>query len=387
VRLTPSRAGVALAIFALVAPARADPAGHPRVSLHIDPCVAVDPTEVRRIAAIELDAQLAEEAEPDTTRVRVTCDGPFVRVEAVDPITGKSLARAVHLETAMLSARPRLLAIAVAELVSASWTELAYNPRPQVPAASPAPSDEAKAAALHTVRERAPDSVPGASRGVASPPAAPSSSAIASHTTFVTSTGEGLPPPSATSLTYVAPPESPRSPDAVRAFRIEGLFEVRRLPVPGVTSLGVGVAVSRRVRGPIGVELDLLGDHGEATTLLGDVSLDTLSLGPSVFLETERGRFTLRGGAGLRVGLADLSGHASSSGDVVSRSFWSPWGGPFASASGYLAIVRGVALTLGAQLGDAPFPVTGRVIVGTAETDVSLVGAWFEARAGVSGSF
>ncbi len=88
---------------------------------------------MRRITTVELDARLVDEGETDTTRVEASCAGSLVLIEATDPITGKSLSRLVNLAAEMEAARPRLLAIAITELVSASWTELASNPKPTVP--------------------------------------------------------------------------------------------------------------------------------------------------------------------------------------------------------------------------------------------------------------
>jgi hypothetical protein len=108
--------------------------------------------EAQRIAAIELRAALVERAQdPATTQVETTCTADAARIRVVDPTTGKSLERSVVLSETAPSARPRLLALAIAELVSASWYELERNPEPKAPPAlqlAPPPAREAARRAI-----------------------------------------------------------------------------------------------------------------------------------------------------------------------------------------------------------------------------------------------
>jgi hypothetical protein len=226
-------------VSALTRSSVADPLNRPRVTLALDPCVLAEPGEVRRSVAVELGADLAGSGEADTTRVIVSCRGAIVVLEVTDPITGKSLSRTVNLEIAPAAARSRLLALAIVELVSASWTELESNPVPAVPPASTPPSPEARAAALESVQVR--------------------QAQIA---------------PTATATLTATPPD----------YRVEGLLELRDFPSPGLASLGFGARLSKRITGPWGWGLDLLTDHGTVTRSAGAISIDTLSTGPSVFL-------------------------------------------------------------------------------------------------------
>ncbi|MAC29812.1 MAG: hypothetical protein CMH59_25590, partial [Myxococcales bacterium] len=105
-----------------------DEAPSPAAALQIDihPCVGVVPATVRRVTRIELDSdlELAELTPRDVTRVWVECardDTIALRVD--DPTTGKTVTRRVDLSTTAAMARSRLLALAIAELVSASWIE------------------------------------------------------------------------------------------------------------------------------------------------------------------------------------------------------------------------------------------------------------------------
>ncbi len=107
----------------------------PRVAIEVVGCDAPLASEVRRIAAIELRATLMEPtpggaADEPVTRVIASCGSGDARLDVNDPTTGKSLQRPVALTEAAPRERPRLLALAIAELVTASWSELETNPHP-----------------------------------------------------------------------------------------------------------------------------------------------------------------------------------------------------------------------------------------------------------------
>lgn len=71
------------------------------------------------------------------TKVTAVCRSTLAALAVADPTTGKSLERTVALTEAAPTGRARLLALAVAELVAASWSELQTNPQPRAPAATP----------------------------------------------------------------------------------------------------------------------------------------------------------------------------------------------------------------------------------------------------------
>jgi hypothetical protein len=127
----------------------------PRVSIGIAGCDPALAREAQRIAAIELRATLVESA-PDATVTQVTaaCRDTGAALEVIDPTTGKSLGRTVALTEAAPNGRARLLALAIAELVAASWSELQSNPRPQAPAATPLAPYAAREAARAAVADR-----------------------------------------------------------------------------------------------------------------------------------------------------------------------------------------------------------------------------------------
>jgi len=146
--------GVALALVA--APAIGSPGDErPRVSISVLGCEPALAREARRIAAIELRAALIDTT-PDetTTQITATCAAQTVNLRVIDPTTGKSLERTVALSQAAPTARARLLALALAELVVASWSELESNPEPKAPASAPLASPAAREAARRVIAPR-----------------------------------------------------------------------------------------------------------------------------------------------------------------------------------------------------------------------------------------
>ncbi len=128
----------------------------PRLQLRVDSCVKVDLGAVGKLVALELKATISDSTEGDVVRVAVTCQSRFVQIrvddpqtrEAVvnqvddrpvleirvdDPVTGKTLQRFVDLSLSENKTHSRLLALAIVELVSASWLEAVANPTPKVP--------------------------------------------------------------------------------------------------------------------------------------------------------------------------------------------------------------------------------------------------------------
>ena len=146
---------LALAVAVHTASARAEGLERPRVSIGIVGCDAALAREAQRIAAIELRATLVEPA-PDgsVTQVTAACRGSLADLNVADPTTGKSLGRTVALTEAAPNGRARLLALAVAELVVASWSELQNNPQPRAPAATPLAPYAAREAARAAVADR-----------------------------------------------------------------------------------------------------------------------------------------------------------------------------------------------------------------------------------------
>jgi hypothetical protein len=125
------------------------------VSIVVVDCDDALAREAQRIAAIELRAALVD-GTPDaaTTEVTATCSADSAKLRVVDPTTGKSLERSVALSQAAATARARLLALAIAELVAASWSELESNPEPKAPPVAPLAPVAAREAARGAIAPR-----------------------------------------------------------------------------------------------------------------------------------------------------------------------------------------------------------------------------------------
>lgn len=146
---------LALALRGAAAQASAGPE-RPRVSIEVVGCDPALAREAQRIAAIELRAILVPPAPDGTvTQVSAECRDTLAALIVIDPTTGKSLARTVTLTEAAPNGRPRLLALAVAELVVASWSELQSNPWPKATPATPLAPYAARQAARAAVADRA----------------------------------------------------------------------------------------------------------------------------------------------------------------------------------------------------------------------------------------
>ncbi|MDF2696316.1 MAG: hypothetical protein K0S65_4699, partial [Labilithrix sp.] len=119
------------------------------VAVTIDPCVEVRQAEVGHIVEIELRIRLSPPS-AEATRAEVTCEGDALEIRVDDPITRKRLTRRVPVVALGSSTKARLLALAVVELVSASWTELETDAPPAVepegPKLAPVVLEEARKA-------------------------------------------------------------------------------------------------------------------------------------------------------------------------------------------------------------------------------------------------
>ena len=331
---------LALAALFFIAPrAAAEPieaGAHPFVKLTIDECVAVPPAEVKKIVAVELGALLVDEGSPltgegarDTTIVLVSCSGKTIALHVDDPVTGKSLERSIDLSAEVPKARPRLVALAIVELVSASWTELEANPQPKVPAVTATASPAAKDAAKVNVRTRFLS------------PVAPSSSLRILATT-------GL-----------------------------RLFFPRTGPL---TSFGLRVGDDRGAFGFLGWAADMQAEHARVPVALGGVAVDTVSASFSALAFHRFSLVTLRAGLGVRLGAARITGEAGDAARVEGSSLAGFFGGPLCVVSVSFTPLGPLVIEAAAEGGFVAAPVRGHV---GEERDVGVSGGFIGATIGL----
>jgi hypothetical protein len=313
------------------------------VELHVDPCAPVDPDDARRIVAIELHADVTDPPshDPATTRVEVACVDRLVELRVTDPLTGKSLARRVALAEQPNESRSRLLALAIAELVAASWSELETNPQPAVPPATLDTSVAEKEAARRSVVARVP------------PPIRPD----------------------------VARPPAPaaRLDDRRDVFRLSTVLGTRWFMVGSDPLLGIGARATVDLDAGPELTLDALAEAGSVASTLGTIAVESWTVGAALSARRAFGRLTLHAGGGVRVGLVHFSGDPSSSATAEGKTLSAPWGGPMLVCGGLVDLGRRFALSLDAELGYAALPARALAVGGP---DARVEGTFLGATAG-----
>jgi hypothetical protein len=305
--------------------------GHPLVVLTIDPCMAIADEEVRRVVGIELAGVLADPADRsrEHTHVAVVCAGELVELRVDDPITGKALQRTIDLREAP-EARPRLLALAIVELISASWTELETNPEPQVPPVSMRASHESRQAALDVVQQAHP--LRAAPRPLE---------------------------PARTRLVAIA--------GGMGWFSGTGLLA------------GGGVRITRDNRHHIDWMADLQAHRGSARVSVGTVKVDALSAG-AVLAQRAWPTLGLHLGLGVRAGGLHLRGEPDAAEMETAHSGWAPWGGPMGLVTVSLAASRHLVFDLAAESGYVALEAGGLV---DGVRELAVKGPWIGVHAGI----
>jgi hypothetical protein len=250
-----------------------------RVSISVDKCGLRMADEIGRIAAIELHAERvpASESAPDVTRIDVTCESSSdtIALHVTDPLTSKDVARKVSVAGIDERAHARTIALAVAELVSASWVELETTPEPKV---QPIPQRVVEHSKSRPIGETA----------APKPKPHPSSS-----------------PP----IVF----------EAVAGARV--FFESRE-PL-----LGGGAAIEPWLSRTILLRFDGFVEHARTSRRPGEVDIDTVSTAAAVGIGTSAGNVRLTGTLGLRAGYARLVGLAKTQ-NVQGQVIEGPWVGP-----------------------------------------------------------
>jgi hypothetical protein len=267
-------------------------AAAPPVSLALDGCPHLSPTEVERILSAELGATLAVEGGPNVTEVTIVCEDVRVLVRVKDPLSRKTVQRSFDTSTFDMRATPRLIALAASELVLASWAELYSNPTPSVEPEGPIPSPESARAAREALRE----------------------------------------------LTLLDPPDEPepRSPTEAdepdeRVMRVLALASLRAFTANSSMLYGGGARVGEERFRLVAWTLDTLIENGPVVATVGDRTIrsnvTSWTFGASLLAYYRFEVLTLRAGAGLRAGIV-----------AADEATIAPWGWPLGVASFTLRI-------------------------------------------------
>jgi len=244
------------------------------VTTRVDPCVPVDLAQFNRLLQIELRTSAAQgAATPTLTEVSVSCGPAGIMLQLQDGLTRKSMARVLPAESFRDASSTRLLALAVAEFVVASWVELTLQPEPAVEPVGPRPPPQARQAVEQRMREQ-----------VASPE----------------------PPSGNLSLTS----------------GVQLWSEHNAIP------LGLGLRILQRPLPELAwtVSADLA--LGRARVDLGQVEVGTGSLGAALayVMPTEHAVFYI--GPGARLGLTRMQGSPDEPQHAIGENFSAPFGGP-----------------------------------------------------------
>ncbi len=323
---------------------------HGELYLEITPCPGVSTKEVQRLVPIELDVSLADAPNVGVPWASIRCEG----TKAI--LTYDRAQRTIDLAKIDPRARPRLLALALAELASpppppphAEETPAIVIPLPPPDLRPPPPSSI-----------EPPPRIEPPPPEIAPPPPPPP---------------KVEPPPPVT--VHAAATSTPAPTSLHLAASVMGgaqLFTAGGPPTFG------GRAAVEIAPSAFGARLDLGAHFGSEHVELGDVSLLAVAAGLSGFGRFEGGSIVAFDvGAGARVGFARIDGSPSNPASTEGSTVSGTWAGPF--------------LQLRATFRFAPLLVTAEVegglvirpVVGNAEgTAVAAAdGAWFGFHLGV----
>jgi len=319
------------------------------VRLEFGQCPDLDETEVRRVATAELQGQPSASSGPNVLEIGVTCEGPRVIIRVKDPLSRKAVQRSFNLSMSDPPARSRLVAIAATELVLASWAELQVGRPLTVPPEGGSPREldrRVASVAITRVRTRA---VAPSESGASQTPAVPA--------------GPDKPTAYEPTERRWYDLESPND----RMLRVTAVVSGREFfKLPGLL-WGGGLRVGEERFRFMSWSADALVESGTVGKPDSHYDLFTATVGGALLLWARSGPITARLGVGLRAGLAEVGGTASSV---------APWGWPLGTSSVTIRFSRQLVLDLA---GEAGYVVLGSGHAGQSD----LKGGWFSGQIGV----
>jgi hypothetical protein len=326
----------------------------PRLRLEIQRCVHIKQDHLSTLVQVELKGHVSVRSAQNVARVSVEVGcarGGGVTIQILDEDGIPVASRTLDIGAYGAASRPRLLALAIAEMVGAIWET---PPAPPVPEPKPAPAIPS-AAPGPTATATTPEAGPPAGQQKVEGPAAPSPSS---------------------GLDVELPPPPPKKQADEIHFDIGARVGTRKFG-GGPFEFGGALRGALSFRRRLVAELDLALETGVNGTSLGDVLGTTSSLGAWAGVMVEIEQFELRGGIGLRAGVAHLQGKPS--GTAHGASVTGGWMGPMLALAG-CAHFGEMRVEVGLDGGVNLMPV--RALVENAP-EVSISGAWFTLQLGV----
>ncbi len=337
--------GVLLCLLSSASVARAEAPLPPepvtlRVRALLRECSGVQEAEVQRVLSAELASDPAPGGAAPTWVVR--CEGKRVTIAVSDPLSRKVVQRSFELDAASPRARGRLLGIASAELVLASWAELSVQPKLRVVPEGAEPDAAVVAQAVERAR------------------AEPAEVSRARPTLLL-----GTDPELA---------RESRGPDGARVLHHD--YESERLPsrtaLRGTVFGSLRTFTNRRgvfKGGGVRFGKDLLPLHAWAIDAAAEsgtlhfpggnrVQVDSWTLGAMLYFVGDGRLLTWRAGVGLRGGLATSDAPPRSQRAAWRRSALALWGWPLGTLSSTLRLGERVVVDLNGEFGYAAVPIS-----------------------------
>lgn len=304
------------------------------ISVTLENCNGLSEIEVRRVVEAEFGLHASDSAHDSQVEIAVTCSDGALDLKIADPLSRKTLTRRIDVTGIDANAHARLAGIAASELLLASWAELDVNPVPRVTPAGPAPPPEELASARALVRERA----------------------------------------VALARARLKPRVAMQS-----VFRAVALVSMRRFFRTAGSIWGGGVRLGQDIPEHLGWALDAAYESGELNPNLGRAGITSTSLGGALFLQQTYTSWTLRVGAGLRLGAVRATTTVEKTSPTTSIV---PWGWPMGVASVSFRPLHPLILELSAESSYAKLPLSASAHL----DDPSVRGGWiaFQLGAGVN---
>lgn len=332
-----SRWLVVLVFFGLLLPGTARAQSGALVHLELD-CPALTEEDVRRVLAAELNTDLVKWDSTWVTVVKVSCDETTARVQVRDPVTRKRLERTLNLGPVPERSRERLVALATAEMVIASWAELEVVRTPAIePTGAPPPS-----------------TVVDAARGIVADERAERAEAERQRT---------------------APERHGRRVREKEQHRLVPLVSLRSFVNQPGTLVGGGARYGAELRRVFSWSADGLIESGRVRGAHSPIDVVSSTVAGRIAFSYYGQWGAIRGGGGLRFGVIRARVEADS-GDVTNSSVV-PWGWPMLVTSLDIAMAPKVVLELAGEAGYVLLPLGGG--------EPPLEGVWLSGQFGVGG--